>query len=112
MCSSDLEAPEWSGCDTFFWDGSGSGPTMGHRAAVSWWEVRHGPAGVQLREFDDMGAAVGFVADVVEAAVGVGHPAVAAVHAAAGRCPDADAIVRLVNLSAVGVFVEGIGGGS
>ena len=106
------EAPEWSGCDTFFWDGSGSGPTMGHRAAVSWWEARQGPAGVQLREFDDMDAAVGFVADVVEAAVGVGHPAVAAVLAAAGRCPDADAIVRLVNVSGLGVFVEGIGGGS
>ncbi len=105
------EAPEWSGCDTFFWDGAGSAPRTGQGVTVSWWEVRHGPAGVRLREFDDVGAAVGFVADVVEAAVGVGHPAVAALHAAAECCPDVGAIVRLVNVSGLGVFVEGIAGG-
>lgn|GEM_PF-6043082 len=105
------DAPEWSGCDTFFWDGTGSGPKTGHRVTVSWWEVREGPAGVQLREFDDFGAAIRFVADVVEAAVGVGHPAVAPVRAVAESCPDVEAIVRLVNLSGLNVFVEGIGGG-
>ena len=103
------EAPEWSGCDTFFWDGVGSAPRTGHGVTMSWWEVRHGPAGVQFREFDDVVTAVGFVADVVEAGVGAGHPAVAAVRGAAEGCPDVDAVVRLVNLSGLGVFVEAIG---
>jgi hypothetical protein len=107
------EAEEWSGCDTFFWSGSGSGsgPKTDERVTVSWWEVRQGPVEVQTRACDDIGAAVRFVADVVEATSGVAQSVVSAVRSAIDNRLDVEAFVRLVNLSRGGVFVEGVGGG-
>jgi hypothetical protein len=106
------EAPEWSGCDTFFWDGTGSGVRPLGQVTVSWWEVRSGPLAVQSRAFNDLNAVVGFVADVVEAMVGANHPTASALRAKSlDARNDIEAIVRLVNLSSVGVFVERIWGG-
>ena len=108
----EAEAPGFSGGDTFFWDGSGSVAHAGGRAAVSWWEVARGPSSTANREFDSLGGAVAFVADLVEHVAGAGNPVVGHLRAVAvDSCPDLAAITRLVNLSGVGVFVEGIGGG-
>ena len=115
------EAPEWSGRDTYFWDGAGSGvpgnvPDGG--VTLAWWLVEAGRTSVAVRSYADAPSAIAFLASLVMASPAPAGTAAreAVVDAlakavAGGRAlmpEEAAALARLVNLSGVGVFVEGL----